>query len=52
MIGFCIDTIKHKPNLLCRIGFHKAAKYVMARKGNDYYFVCKRCGKWLPIVKE
>ena len=45
IIGFWIDKPKSKPRLLCKFGLHKAAKYIMEKTDNGYYFVCEWCGR-------
>lgn len=52
IIGFWDDEPKYKPNLLCLIGLHTASKYIMEKRGKDFYFVCRRCGKRYKIANE
>ena len=50
IIGFWYDKPKYKPTLFCRIGIHKASRYVFERIGNTDYFVCSHCGKRYKII--
>lgn len=47
-------------NILCKLGFHKANKFMYVRvnkkrgkhKYHRNYFVCDRCGKLLSPIKR
>lgn len=49
-IGWQHDEIKYRKSMLCYIGIHRAAGYVIARIDGIDYFVCKDCGKRYKII--
>jgi len=50
IIGWQHDEIRYRKSMLCYIGIHRAAMYVIARIDGIDYFVCKDCGKRYKII--